>query len=649
MSQDLSPMVDNVPWESLQHHYGSAEDIPALLLASATDPDAFGELHNKVFHQGGGILSSAPPVLPVLVLWAHDPGFPHRDAAIRFIGDLAQTARGSDAEYVNAAWPAAWQEALPQLLGLLADPDPVVRRAVASPLGQAADQAALVLPALLARWHEELDEAARLKYVLAAAQLLRDTSEEWPVEVIDWLSSLHRNENPALRFAGVLAARRCGLGGRDPRHVDEAASYLSTADLAVWHDVWPVGRRVVGRLLWWTNDILDDDRDGRTRLAAALLDSGDPDRRTNALTTAAAVMERWRSPVTTLLPLVANRLSDPDSRQRRSASSILASAGQAAAPWTAQLLAACDDEPGVALPALQALVKIGAPEAVGLVADLLHAPGHTLSRTAGCNGPSLPDLLTLLRPAAARLLPSVRRRLTSSSTLVEQRDLLLVLAEWGPDARDALVEIASFLGTEAEGWALDALVALDSAEAREAALPAIMATTDVPISARAAVRRWKMTGEPEELLLHIQADDPTLRGYNEVLAQLGPAAAGLADRLREQAALCRGWQRMKLQYALWRMTGDPEDGLSVAMAARSALRSDGVFSRNAIRAIGKLASLGSLAAPVVPALRPLLHGDVRPTKGIPDDDRLCETVREVLAAAGSVSPCHRSPSSTPPN
>ncbi|MEU3642383.1 HEAT repeat domain-containing protein [Lentzea sp. NPDC034063] len=649
MSQDLSPMVDNVPWESLHHHYGSAEDIPALLRASATDADAFGELHNKVFHQGGGVLSAAPPVLPVLVLWAHDPGFAHRSAAIGFIGDLAQTAQKVNPEYVNAAWPAAWQEVLPQLLDLLADPDPVVRRAIALSLGYAADQAGLVLPALLATWREEPDEAARVRYVLAAAQLLRDTSGEWPVEVIDWLSSLPENENPALRFAGALAARRCGLGGRDPRHVDEAAAYLSIADLAVWHDVWPVQREVVGRLLLWTNDIIDDDRDGRTRLAATLLGSADADRRANAMSTAADVMRRWRSPVTTLLPLVADGLCDPNSRQRWSAASILASAGRAAAPWTTQLLAACEDEPEVARPALHALVRIGAPEAVNLVADLLDAPDHGLLHDAGCAGPSLLNVLTPLRPASASLLPGIRRRLTASSVLTEQRDLLLVLAKWGPDAQNALLEITSFLGTKAEPWALDALVALDSEEAREAALPAVMATTDVPTSARAAVRRWKVTGEPEELLLHLQTADPTLRQHADVLAQLGPAAAGLADRLCEQTALCRGWELMELRYALWRMTGDPEDGLSVATAARLALHSDGVFGRYVIRAIGKLASLGTLAAPAVSALRPLLTTDVRPTRGIPDDDLLCETVREVLAAAGSVSPCHRSPSSTPPN
>ncbi|MCX2950445.1 hypothetical protein [Lentzea sp. NEAU-D7] len=649
MSQDLSPMVDNVPWESLRHNFGSAEDIPALLLASAADPGAFGELHNKIHHQGGGVLSAAPPVLPVLLRWARDPGFALRAEAIGFIGDLARTAREASPEHVTAAWPAAWQDALPHLLALLADPDPVVRRAVASPLAQAADQASLVLPALLTRWHEEPDEAARLNHVLAAARLLRDTSGEWPVEVVDWLSSLHRNENRALRFAGALAARRCGLGGRDPRHVDEIASYLSTADLAVWHDVWPRGRRVVARLLWWTNDVLDDDRDGRTRLATTLLDSVDPDRRANAMNAAAAVMDRWRSPVTTLLPLVAKRLSDPDCRQRRSAASILASAGRASAPWTAQLLAACDDEPAVARPALQALVATGAPEAVGLVAELLDAPDQGLSHNVGCDGPSLAALLTSLRPAAVQLLPGVRRRLTSSNTLAEQRTLLLALAKWGPDAQDALVDITSFLGTQAEDWALDALIALDSEKAREAALPAVMAAEDVPTSVRTAVRRWKVTGEPEELLLRLEEDTHTLRQHAEVLAQLGPAAAGLADRLREQTALRRGWELVKLHYALWRMTADPEDGLSAATAARSALLVDGVHGRQTIRTIGKLVPLGALAEPAVPALRPLLATDVRPSRGIPDDDLLCETVREVLAAAGSVSPCHRSPSSTPPN
>ncbi|MGW6928757.1 HEAT repeat domain-containing protein [Lentzea sp. NPDC054927] len=646
MSQDLAPAVDTVPWDQLQHHYGTAEDVPELLLAAPTDLDAFGELQNKIYHQGGTVLSAAPPVLRFLVHWAEDQPFGPRGPAIDLIGKLARTAREAQPEFVTPEWPAAWSTALPRLLSLLADPDPLVRRQIAFPLAQAHEHAQLVTAALLARWQEEPDDATRLGFVLAVAQLLHDTSGDWPPQVVDWLSALSGHQDPAHRFAASMASRLSGLGGRDPRHVDEVASYLPTADLAVWQNVWCT-RRTTARLIWWTNDVLGADRDGRNRTAAALLGSRDPERRASALSSAATLMNRWRSSVGTLLPHVAGHLTDPDPQQRETAASILAATGRAAEPWREELLAACeDDSPTVTQAALHALVRAEAPEAVPLVVDLLDSPHHGLALGCQCGGlrfrRSVPNILTPLRSSAADLLPGIIRRLRSATTTDEQRAFLQVLEAWGPEARAALPDIAAFLGTESEEWALDALIALDSAEARAVALPAVISANELG-GTKAAHRCWRVTGDAEVLLHHVRTSGSALSQNVLVLTELGPAAAEFEDELRGLTTSGqRGWAQVGLRHALWRITADREDGLAVADAARWTITSGMVSGSRAIRYIGTLASLGPLAAPVVPALRPLLDTDVRPGStdqwsSITNDELLCDAVRAILAAAGSAA------------
>ncbi|GLY50235.1 hypothetical protein [Lentzea sp. NBRC 102530] len=580
-----------------------------VLLADSGDQDAFRELTSELQHRGGAIAADVPPLLPHLVRWAVDPDHPFRVEAIRLVAQLARTAHRARPEFVDPAWAEEWQGAVSRLPGLLDDPDPVVRRAAAFALEHAPAATASLL---LARFRVEPDAAARLNHVTAAGRLLRDTDGEWPADVIDWLSSLPHHEDSTLRFAGVLAARRCGLGGRDPRHVDEVVSYLSTSDFAVWQDIGP-GRRSFAVMTAMTEEVFDDDRDGRTRLTAALVDHPDPVRRRWAVNAAAAVMNRWRSPVPALLPLIAHRLSDEDSRLRGSAARILASAGQAAAPWQPELVAACEDEPEVARPAHIALARTGAPEAADLVADLLDSPGDLgVARDFGAPVSWVIEVLLLLPPTT--LLPAVRRRLREAVPHVEQGDYLRVLANWGPAAREALPDIASFLGTRAERYAVDALLALDCEEALELVRP--IALKSPPAHAAEALLRWRLTGEVHDLL-----HDPAVVG----------------------------WERVEARHALWRITGSEEDGRSFATAVRRAVEVTPVLGTYHIGQIANLASLGPLARRVVPALRPLLATDVRPTRSIPDDDLLCATVRDVLAAAGSVGACHRSPSSTPPN
>ncbi|ANZ41003.1 hypothetical protein BBK82_38520 [Lentzea guizhouensis] len=611
MSQELAPAI---AWDQLQHHYGTAEDVPELLLAAATDDRAFGELDNKISHQGGCVLSAAPPVLPTLLRWAADPAVGHRADVLDLVGRLAEAARTARPRFVTPAWPAAWSAAVPALLGLLTDQDPVVRRKVVFPLAQAREHAGVVLPALLESWQRETDEAARPGQVLAAAELLRDMAAEWPREIVDWLSGLRHHAEPAHRFAAAMAHRTCGLGGRDPWHVDEAASYLPTADPVLWQQVWP-SRQPIGRLVRWTGDVLGDDRDGRTRLAVTLLRA----HHEQALNTAWDVLRRWRSPVATLLPLVAELLSDVDPVQRARAADVLASTGRAAGPWREDLVtAAADGVPSVRKAAVLALVASGAPEAPELAGALL-----TEELTFG----EILKLLKPLRPFAATLLPVVRRRLRETDCPEKRRGYLAVLAEWGPGAAEALPDVAAFIGTQSEDWAVDALIAFGTAEAR-----ALVVVPEGDTSIQAAVRRWRLTGEAEDLLRRLHADDPTLLRHLEVLAELGHAAAGLAGELRGRPA--SRWEKARVAHVLWRMSGDPLDGSRWATATARALASEGPVGRYLIRHLGRLVELGPLAAPVVPVLRELLDADERPIRhGIPDDQLLCDIVRSVLAGA----------------
>ena len=70
--------MDQVGWAALEHNYGSAADVPALLRGCADpDPgrslDAVGDLDNLLYHQGGWICPAASAALPFLLELAADP------------------------------------------------------------------------------------------------------------------------------------------------------------------------------------------------------------------------------------------------------------------------------------------------------------------------------------------------------------------------------------------------------------------------------------------------------------------------------------------------------------------------------------------------------------------------------------------------
>lgn len=84
--------LDDIDWASMNHAYGSAEDVPGLLrdLASENDDDrdyAMYELYGNIFHQGTRYEATAPAV-PFLLELLGQPDYPGHTDILYFLSSL---------------------------------------------------------------------------------------------------------------------------------------------------------------------------------------------------------------------------------------------------------------------------------------------------------------------------------------------------------------------------------------------------------------------------------------------------------------------------------------------------------------------------------------------------------------------------------
>lgn len=136
--------LDEVPWSTLTHAYGSAADVPELLrdLASA-DPDAreaaLAELHGNVWHQGT-VYPATPHVVPLLLELLAEPGLEGKAGLLRYLGQLARGE--AEAPGLAARVRDAVRQGAPIYEVLLDDPTPDVGPAAAALLADIAGAAA---------------------------------------------------------------------------------------------------------------------------------------------------------------------------------------------------------------------------------------------------------------------------------------------------------------------------------------------------------------------------------------------------------------------------------------------------------------------------------------------------------------------------
>jgi hypothetical protein len=170
---------DAVDWVGLTHAYGSAQDVPAQI-KSLVAPDAdvrsaaLGELFSSIAHQGTVYPASAPaiPFLARALVCA-----PGQRAQIGLLMALMSRQYGedwSDPSTSSGAVRARVASVLAELVPLLADPDPQVRRAT---LGLVAVCPAHLVRALCdLREFDDADGRVRADALLALARVEHD----WP-------------------------------------------------------------------------------------------------------------------------------------------------------------------------------------------------------------------------------------------------------------------------------------------------------------------------------------------------------------------------------------------------------------------------------------------------------------------------------------
>lgn len=618
---------DSVPWSSLQHAYGAADDVPGLLRAAAgpvAGAVAVDELSVRIFHQGGAVCSAASAAAPFLVTPAADPDVVARVDLLDLLGDLALAGRTARTSYVNSAWRNAWAQALPRLLALLDDRDPAVRRRVAYPLAQAVDVADMVSGALRRRWSVEPDHAARLGYLLAVGQLLRNARKQGSLEAREWLTGLSAGSDGPQRLAVILALRRADPQRIDAHDVETILMALRETDLTPWGQAW-CGSDQPPAMITWVDSLLREDRDGRTRLAAGLIDHRDAAHRSGALCAAAEVTSRWRSPTAQLLPLVAERLLDPDGDNRSLAAYLLAACGQQAAAWADVLADACaDPEPSVADLAVLALTRLGDRRCIEPLLNRLSGPrlGFPLNSHHGggwwIRPPGILDVLSAVPQFAPLLLAAVCARLRAADTLDERRTFARVVAAWGAAVGPAAARAVSPARTRA--LLTDAQ---HHASERELAVKAY----------------WGLTGDPQPALdlLLPKLDDPYRASTAlDFLAELGHPGYRHVDRVR--ALLHRGdepWLTAAAAAALWRMTGDPTEVVPALIIVVRPLTANGRVWPPTMRAIAVLGEIGPPAVDAAPVLELVLARDRRPVEpgqwdSIPCDDKLQQAATAAL-------------------
>ncbi|GLW58219.1 HEAT repeat domain-containing protein [Kitasatospora phosalacinea] len=637
-----------VDWAALRHHYGSAADLPELLRACAGDDpeaaeDAVSELSNSFFHDGGRICSAAPAALPFVLRMAADAGLAPdvRDQLLELVGGLAADApRGGPG--VDPGWWPAWERALPQLLALLGDPLPAIRRRASRALRHSDTPGAQLLPGLLAALAAEDDPGLRTDLLLTLGRAARrEPAGPHGPEALGLLRTLLADGADLRERHGALLALAPEDPGLPLRHTDLLTAALRAPEAGQWAE--PGG---LTRAYSRTTALFAAPGPATAFVRALLRDHPDAAHRAAALEQAGGLLAEWRSPTAELLPVLAARLDDPAPGVRGLALDLLACLGPAAVAPHADRIAALLEDDAVADTALWALARAGdprcAPAGFGSSGQYfgLGVRGHRPAL------PALHEVLALLPGHAQALMPVVEQQLARDGDRTAAHRFGTVLAGWGAASPTAVERLLDLLAEDL-AWApaAEALARLGpgvlgaaAARAREMLSARMNAPDGGPDAGAgtAAWACWRLGGDPEAavdaLAAHLHRP-AALR----MLADLGPHAARCAGQLRVRAADRDAWVGVEAAGALWAATGE---GGAAVPALLSALRGldEGRHLPVMPTAVRQLARIGPAARPAVPLLRAALAGDRRlrsntAWRGFVEDEDLRAAAAGALVAA----------------
>ncbi|MEU1601216.1 HEAT repeat domain-containing protein [Streptomyces sp. NPDC005708] len=597
--------LHDIDWASLEHAYGSAEEVPVLLTALRS-PDAeerhkaLDRFYGAVHHQG----SVYPPTaasLPFLFELAVDGATPDRAAVVALLVSIGRESLdrgfeddGTEIEYyppMGCAQAVAFlRERGVEFANLARDPDPDVRLAAIPGLGLFLDDADRAAAVLRERLAAERGIAARLRIVEAAATLalrLPAASQQ----MMDWLAGLASDpaQGPATRLAALVQRARCAPDEIGEDIVPAAVGLLRETDCAIpVRRIAPVPSRPAAptegvvpqivsafedldrhtrvyapttALLRTLHEALGARVPERTAVLAEQLSSPDPGSRLDAVRMSGELMRAWRGDHTRLLLLVTDQLTTAD---------------QEVAAEAAAVLEACHP---IAAPAREALAAhIDAQRAA-------HGPNVWAAPQARLRRSHQEAVRALARLGDARALPSLLAALDSD---VDAWRAIQVAGHL-PQAADQLVPLLCDhlrridLSQQWTEMSANAILSALAALGDPAAVPAVVDTLD------AGVR-------------HEQ--DRVTRSALKTLGAFGPAATGARDTIRSLTTATDAHVRPAAVAALWSVGGDPAEVMPLLLG----LLDDHITFRIS-DAADLLGEIGPPASVALPRLRDLLTHD----------------------------------------
>jgi hypothetical protein len=606
--------IDDIDWASLNHAYGSAEDVPQTLRdAVGADEEvadeAIGHLYGSIYHQGT-LYTATPWAVPFVAELAADPRTPRRVHLVNLLGAIAAS---DDAKpEVLADVRTALARETTRLVPLLDDPDVDVRHLATRLLGNLPQsEAAEVVPALRARRERE-----RSPRVLAG--LLAAVGRLAPSDNAEWLTGELAPGRPAAARAGALWA------------IADAGLPWSDAATEAVVDLWLNGDPLTSWI--WADDPFADivariDSAPFADLCRTLFERGTADTARNAIDAVYQRCVRSRSARDDFAPLLAAGIDHPDIGVRFAAATAVRDV-PAAAPLAADSLAAFVTDPcaedanslearlfGMALEILIALgdPRWRAPFTTALVAGRLTSdvPAMLIDTDVPCD----PVLLTAVRERLAALPPEWSTERGGYDAMQgrmlwhnEISTLTRLLHHWGPDAAEAVPELVRLVPHD-QWWAVRALAAIGLAAS--AAVPVLTQVRDDPTAAwphrlDCAQALTALTGDIGQLSACIA--EATAAGEPVPAARMalhhGLPLNGAVPALRDIATTATADEpaaiRVRLQAArLLLQTGDTTAPLSAA--------ADALDSRRYTADAAELAGLmGPAATELVPRLRTLL-------------------------------------------
>lgn len=555
--------LDDIDWASMEHAYGTAEEVPELL-RTLRSPDAEArhkalERYYSAVHHQGSVYPSTAASLPFLLELAADRATPERAAVVELMVGIGREALllgfdddGNEIQYhppMGFAQAAAFlRERGAEVAGLARDPDPGVRLAAMPALGLFLDDADRATRMLRERLTAEEGISARLRIVDAAGTLALRLSTA-SRQARDWLAHLAADpaQDPVTRLAALVQQARHAPDEIGQDLVTAAVGLLrETARALPVRDIAPAPSHPAARtdgvapqivaafeeldrhtrvyapttaLLRTFHEALGARVPERTAVLAEQLTAPDPGARLDAVRMSGELMRTWRGDHTRLILLVADRLTTDHEEVAAEAAAVLESCHPIAAPARETLAAHVEAQRAAhgtdVWAAPRALLRRSHQEAV-----------RTLARLGDAR--ALPSLLTALDSdvdawraiqvaghlphAADQLVPRLcdhLRRIDLSRQAAETtaNSILTALAALGDPG--AVPTMADTLDTavrhDVHGVTRTALKTLAAfgpaaAGARETIRSLTTSATDAHVQPAAVAALWAVDGDPAEVM-----------------------------------------------------------------------------------------------------------------------------------------------------